>query len=74
MKTHYVFASTVEPSEGRGFFDMFTYELGAGITDKYSHLITIRKSDLHVEEVLKVKKDIWPMKLFQYGSLMFPKD
>lgn len=72
-KSHYVFASTVEPPEGRGFFNMFTYKLGKGIKDRYSHFITVRKSDLKAEEVLKLKKDIWPMKLFQYGSLMFPK-
>ena len=72
-KNYYVFASTVEPPEGRGILDMFSYKLGAGIRDRYSHLVTVRKSDLKVEEVLKVKKDIWPMKLFQYGVLTFPK-
>lgn len=72
-KDFYIFSSTVEPPEGRGFLDMFTYKLGNGIKDRYSHLVTVRKNDLKIEEVLKVKKDIWPMKLFQYGSLMFPK-
>lgn len=72
-KDYYVFSSTVEPPEGRGLFNLFTYKLGKGIKDRYAHLITVRKSDLKVEEVYKAKKDIWPMKLFQYGTFMFPK-
>lgn len=72
-KEFYFFSSTVEPPEGRGLLNMITYKLGAGIIDRYAHLIRVRKCDLRIEEVLKVKKDIWPMKLFQYGSLMFPK-
>lgn len=72
-KDYYVFSSTVEPPEGRGLMDMFSYKLGAGIKDRYSHLIAVRKSDLKVQEVLKLKKDVWPMKLFQYGAIMFPK-
>ena len=72
-KSYYVFASTVEPPEGRGFFDMFTYKLGSGIKDRYSHLVIVNKKNLKVKEILKVKKDIWPMKLLQYGTLMFSK-
>lgn len=72
-KDYYVFASTVEPPEGRGFLNMFTYKLGNGIKDRYSHLITVNKDNLEVKEILKVKKDVWPMKLFQYGSITFPK-
>lgn len=72
-RDYYVFSSTVEPPEGRGFFNMFTYKLGAGIQDRNAHLVLVRKNDLQVQEVLKVKKDIWPMKLFQYGALIFPK-
>lgn len=72
-RDYYVFSSTVEPPEGRGLLDMFSYKLGAGIKDRYAHLVSVRKSDLQVQEVLKVKKDIWPMKLFQYGALTFPK-
>lgn len=71
--SHYVFASTVEPSEGRGLLNMFTNKLGKGIQDRYVHLVTVRKSDFHVEEIFNTMKDIWPMKLFQYGTLMFPK-
>lgn len=69
---YYVFASTVEPPEGRGFFNLFTYRLGKGIKDRYAHLLIVCKSDLRPVELVKVKKDIWPMKLFQYGALLFP--
>ena len=69
----FVFSSTVEPPEGRGVMDLFSYKLGTGIKDRYAHIVKVRKSDLEVEEIMKLKKDIWPMKLFQYGVIMFPK-
>lgn len=72
-KDYYAFSSTVEPSEGRGLFNLFSYKLGSGIKDRYAHMVIVRKSDLQVQELLKVKKDLWPMKLFQYGALTFPK-
>ena len=70
--THYLFSSTVEPPEGRGLLDLFSYRLGAGIRDRRAHLVAVRKRDLHIEELLSVKKDWLPMKLFQYGALTFP--
>jgi hypothetical protein len=73
IKDFFVFSSTVEPPEGRGLMSLLTNRLGTGIQDRYVHLIIISKNDLTLEEILKVKKDIWPMKLFQYGSIMFPK-
>ena len=72
-KTHYFFSSTVESPEGRGLHSLLTYKLGKGIKDRFSHIVTVKKSDLTVEEVLTVKKDIWPLKLFLYGNVMFPK-
>lgn len=72
-KEFYVFSTTVEPSEGRGFLSMFSYKLGAGILDRYSHVLTVRKRDLYIQEIYKTKKDWLPMKLFQYGSIMFPQ-
>lgn len=72
-KSYYVFASAVEPPERGGNLSMFTYKLGGGIQDWYSHLIKVKKETLEVEEILKVKKDFLPMKLFQYGTIMFPK-
>ncbi len=68
---YYVFSTTVEPPEGRGFFNLFTYKLGRGIRDRYSDIISVRKSDLKIKQIAKFKKDIWPMKLFQYGSVQF---
>lgn len=72
-RDYYIFSSTVEPPEGRGLLNMFDYRLGAGIVNRYAHLVTVRKSDLYVEERLKLRKDILPMKLFQYGAITFPK-
>lgn len=72
-KDYFIFSSAVEPPEGRGLLELFTYKLGKGIKDRYTHLVTVRKNDLKVNDVFSLRKDIWPMKLFQYGTLMFPK-
>lgn len=70
---YYFFSSTVEPKEGRGLLNLFDYRLGEGIKDYNSYIIAVRKADLKVKEVCRFKKDIFPMKLFQYGTVMFPK-
>jgi hypothetical protein len=72
-RTHYIFSTTVESPEGRGLRALLSNKLGDGIKDRKTHLVVVRKDDLKVEEVLRVKKDPWPMKLFLYGTLMFPK-
>jgi len=73
IKDYYVFSTTVEPPEGRNVLNMFSYKLGEGIVDRYSHVILVRKDNLCVDEIFKTRKDWLPMKLFQYGSIMFPQ-
>lgn len=69
----FFFSTTVEPVEGRGFFSMFTYRLGLGIKNNKVHLVRVDKITNKVEIIREFTKDILPMKLFQYGSIMFPK-
>lgn len=71
-KNHFIFSSTVEPSEGRGFLNLFSYKLGKGIKDYYVHILAVEKCNLSVKEISRVPKDWLPMKLFQYGSVSFP--
>lgn len=72
-KEAYFFSTTVEPKEKNGWSNMFSYELGEGIKNRNVHVIVVKK-DLSAIRVIKCfKKDVWPMKLFQYGMVMFPK-
>ncbi len=71
-KSHFVFSTTVEPPEGRGFLNLFTYKLGNGIKSRESHIVAFNKEMGKVEILKRLPKDIWPMKLFQYGMCLFP--
>ena len=44
--------------------------IGPGIRDRYTHLFCITR-DLQIKEVIKFKKDILPMWLFQFGNVSF---
>lgn len=72
-RSFFIFSTTVEPPEGRSLFSLLSKKLGGGIEDNFSHVFFVNKSDLSVSELFSVKKDIFPMKLFQYGAVMFPK-
>lgn len=69
----YIFSTTVEPPEGNGLSNLFSYKLGNGIKSLDVHIVMVRKKDLSVKVIASYKKDRWPFKLFQYGSVMFPK-
>ena len=71
IKDYFLFSTTVEPHEGRGKLSMLSYRLGGGIKSREVHVIAVSKKDLSVKIVKKFKKDIWPMKPFQYGRAIF---
>lgn len=73
IRNWYVFSTTVEPSEGRGLKNMFSNKLGGGIKSGEVQVVAVNKQDLSdIRIVAFYKKDIWPMRLFQYGAAMFP--
>ena len=49
----------------------FSRKLGAGVQDRYSHLIFCDKTE-NPREIAKLKKDCLPMLLFQFGNCTFP--
>ncbi len=68
----YFFATTVEPDENiRGITSWVSRKRGAGILSDEVTLVKV-DLDMNVTEVLKYKKDNWPMKLMQYGAIQFP--
>ncbi len=73
LKDVYVFATTVEPKEGRGFFNLFTNKKASGILSDEIQIVVVKKDNLEVKIIASWKKDCLPMKLFQYGTATFPK-
>ena len=71
-KNYYFFSTTVESHEGGGLLNMLSNKLGGGIKSKDVHVIAVNKKDFSVKIIKKYRKDIWPMKLFQYGTMFFP--
>lgn len=68
----YYFATTVEPDENnKGITSWVSGKRGAGILSDEVKLIKI-DSEMTGRVMASYKKDIWPMKLMQYGSIQFP--
>lgn len=69
----YLFSTTVEPDENnRGIFSWLSYRRGKGILSDEVHLISVTEQ-LEVSLLVDFRKDLLPMKLFQYGSIQFPQ-
>ena len=70
---YYVFSTTVESPEGRGLFSLLSNKLGRGIKSRDVHLIAVKKQNISDIKIIgKFRKDWLPMKLFQYGAVLFP--
>lgn len=68
----FYFATSVEPDASlRDMRYRFSYKLGKGVKDRYTHIIRYGR-DGKVMEVARFKKDLWPMLLFQFGNCLFP--
>lgn len=67
-----MFSTTVEPSEGLGKMNVLSNKLGRGIKSREVHIVLIKKKDFSAKVIAKFEKDCLPMKLFQYGRIIFP--
>lgn len=67
----YLFSTTVEPDENdRGPLSWFSTKRGRGILSDEVCLVSVN-SEMQTSILLKYKKDCWPMKLMQYGTIQF---
>lgn len=67
----YLFSTTVEPDERvRGVSSYLSTKLGPGVLTRETQLLLVTNA-AEVREVLRLKKDAYPMKLMQYGSVQF---
>lgn len=68
----YYFATSVEADDTLPAYRYrFSYKLGAGVKERVSHVVKIDQK-LSSTNVLGLKKDIWPMLVFQFGNCWFP--
>ena len=66
------FATAVEPDSSLPVWRYrLTRKLGKGIKDRYSHLYSLEIGGA-AKEIFKLKKDFYPLWLFQFGNMMFP--
>ena len=71
-----VFSTSVEPgnsqSAERGILSALSYKLGEGINSWYSEVIVYNLISGEHEVLDRYKKDFLPMRLCQFGSVIFP--
>jgi hypothetical protein len=71
-KKQYVFATSVEPdSRIKGLRYLLTYRLGQGVQNRNVHIWMGNEED-GFKEIFHLKKDLFPMGLFQFGNVQFP--
>ena len=64
----YIFITSVEPDASmHGWKYRLTYKLGKGISDRYSY-INLLSSSGEKRVLMRGKKDLWPIWLFQFGN------
>lgn len=68
---NYFFSTVVEPTEISAH-PKYLYTLGKGIKDWNVDVLKVSKIDGGVSIVMKLKKDLWPMRYFKYGCVVFP--
>jgi len=74
LKDFYIFSTSVEPGklEKNLLLKMLDRESGPGIINDYVEIIALDKDNLKLISVSKNAKDVFPPRLFQFGSAMFP--
>lgn len=71
-RSGYLFSTTVEPDERkRGIGSWISYRRGEGILSWNSDVILV-DNHFNVRTLASFRKDIYPMKLMQYGCVQFP--
>lgn len=69
----FYFATSVEPDTDLPTWKYFlSRKPGPGINDNYTHVIAGNLEN-GFKEVVKFKKDIWPLTLFQFANVQFPE-
>ena len=72
---YYVFSTATEPDAKikNKYYRLLDNQPGPGIIKNCADIIYCSKEDLNFKLLTSNKKDFWPYRLFQFGSIMFPK-
>ena len=71
---NFYFSTSVEPDSSLPIWKYrMTYKLGAGVEDRFTHIIQ-RNQQGNYKEVYSAKKDFLPMWLFQFGNVLYPEN
>ena len=74
LKDYYIFSTSTEPSENpkNKILSLLDNKPGVGIKSNSSDIIGYSKINRNFVLLAKKKKDIYPYRLFQFGTIMFP--
>lgn len=75
LRDRYLFSTTVESDESntKKYLRLISNKKGKGIKTNYVDVISVDKN-FKISILCSFKKDIFPMKLFQYGKVKFPEN
>jgi hypothetical protein len=75
VKDYYVFSTSTEPCEKQKnkWAMLFDNKPSPAIKNNRSDVITCSKTTLECNEVRQFDKDIFPYRIFQFGTVTFPK-
>lgn len=72
-RVQYLFATSVEPDSSRsGWRYVLSSKLGKGVHSRYATVVCGSPED-GFREIIRLKKDIWPMVPFQFGNFRLPE-
>jgi len=74
LKDYYIFSTSTEPCEKpkNKLLRLLDNKPGIGIIENKSDIVSFKKSDHSFEIISSKGKDIFPYRLFQFGTIMFP--
>ena len=74
-KDYFVFSTSTEPDiiKNSRILAFLDNKNGPGILKKQSDIVICRKNDLKCKVIASLEKDCLPFRLFQFGSIKFPK-
>lgn len=75
LPDYYVFSTSTEPTEKvkSRILGLLDNKPAPAIEKNQSDIILMSKSSLKVEVIYSAKKDMFPYRLFQFGTVMFPQ-
>ncbi|MCG3864919.1 MULTISPECIES: hypothetical protein [unclassified Photobacterium] len=76
LKDYFVFSTSTEPSEKKigKIARLLDNKPAPGILENKSDIIIYNKKSKKISIITSINKDIWPYRLFQFGSVMFPSN